>query len=137
MNIDTELMFECLIHLNMFYYPVFATCESIMTAAKYNSIINTPDILRDGAVVFTKLIAELVKILLFRRFKEERRKLITAATLLLTFVTIAALFYSFFIQYPVLKLEMILNSLTTLLAFAEILFGILDILPCCLKRHYY
>ncbi|KAJ8911426.1 hypothetical protein NQ315_005959 [Exocentrus adspersus] len=137
MNIDTELMFECLMHLNLFYYPVFATCETIMTAAKYNSIIDTPYIFQDGAVVFTKLIAELLKILLFRRLKEERRRIATAIAILLTFVTLGALFYSFFIQWPVLKLEMILNSLTVILATTEVFFGTLDLLPCFQKRHYF
>ncbi|KAJ8944324.1 hypothetical protein NQ318_016131 [Aromia moschata] len=137
MKVDTEVMFECLIHLNMFYYPVFATCESIMTAAKYRSIIDTPNILQDGAVVFTKLAVELVKILLFRRFKEERRRIVTAVVVLLTCVTLAALFYAFYEQDPVLKLETILNSLTVLLASTEVVFGILDILPCCQKKHHY
>ncbi|KAJ8966262.1 hypothetical protein NQ317_000536 [Molorchus minor] len=73
MNVDTELMFECLIYLNMFYYPVFGTCETIITISKWRSIVDTPNIIQDGAVVFTKLAAELLKILLFRRFKDQRR----------------------------------------------------------------
>lgn len=73
MEIDAELMFECLIYLNLFYFPVFATCETIMTIAKYRSIIDTPYIGQDAAVVFTRLACELTKILLYRKFKEEKR----------------------------------------------------------------
>ncbi|XP_023018224.1 uncharacterized protein [Leptinotarsa decemlineata] len=137
MNVDTELMFECLIYLNLFYFPVFGTCETIMTAAKYISIIDTPKIDTDAAVVGTKLSVELLKILIYRKFKDFRRRTVTAITVLLTFVTIGTLFYSFFIQSPVLKLESILNSLTIMLATTEVVFGILEILPCCQKPHYY
>lgn len=73
MDIDAELMFECLIYLNLFYFPVFATCETVMTIAKYKSIIDTPYIGQDAAVVFTRLVSELTKILLYRKFKEEKR----------------------------------------------------------------
>ncbi|KAJ8956137.1 hypothetical protein NQ314_006771 [Rhamnusium bicolor] len=62
---------------------------------------------------------------------------VTAVAVLLTLVTIATLFYAFFIQSPVLKLETILNSLTILLTSTEVIFGTLDLLPCCQKRHYY
>ncbi|KAJ8962998.1 hypothetical protein NQ314_005637 [Rhamnusium bicolor] len=132
--IDTELMFECLIHLNMFYYAVFGTCDIFMTIAKYVGPRETLHIYEDGAVMFTKLAAELAKILLFRRYKEERRRLVTAAAVGLTFVTMATLYYGFFIQTPVIRLEYMLNSLTVLLTVTEVVFGILDLLPCCKKR---
>ncbi|KAJ8966261.1 hypothetical protein NQ317_000535 [Molorchus minor] len=64
-------------------------------------------------------------------------KLTTAVAVLLTMVTIGALFYAFFIQDPVFKLETILNSITILLASTELIFGILDLMPCCQKKHYY
>nr|CAI5837348.1 unnamed protein product [Callosobruchus analis] len=73
MDMDTQLMFECLIYLNAFYFPVFGICETIMTAAKYNSIVDTPDIFRDAAVAFTKLSVEMIKMLIYKRFKDLRR----------------------------------------------------------------
>lgn len=75
MSIDAELMFECLIHLNIFHYAMIATCESIMTTAKYISIIDTPTIGRDAAVIFTKLAVELIKIMVFKKFKEKKRSM--------------------------------------------------------------
>lgn len=158
MKLDAELMFECLIYLNVYYFAVFATCESIMTAAKYRSVIYTPKIERDASVVFAILFAEISKILLYRRFKDERRgidiivwwwiwrwfylkylisDLITAIAALLTLVTIAGMLYTFFIQCPVLKLEYILCSLMIMLAGTEIIFGVLQLLPCCKKVQYY
>lgn len=76
MNIDAELMFECLIHLNIFHYAMIATCETIMTTAKYVSIVDTPKIGRDAAVIFTKLAVEFIKIMVFKKFKEKRRSMI-------------------------------------------------------------
>lgn len=76
MKLDAELMFECLIYLNAYYFPVFATCETIMTAAKYRSIIDTPNIARDAIVTFTKLFGEFTKIILFRKYKDERRSIL-------------------------------------------------------------
>ncbi|CAH2000456.1 unnamed protein product [Acanthoscelides obtectus] len=137
MDVDTELMFECLIYLNAFYFPVFGICETIMTAAKYNSIVDTPDIVQDAAVAFTKLSAELIKMVIYKRFKNVRRKITTAIVVFFTFVTFAALIYQLFLQKPIMRLEYILNSITIMLATTEIVFGILDLLPCCQKVHYY
>ncbi|KAH1006210.1 uncharacterized protein LOC125502776 [Dendroctonus ponderosae] len=138
MDIDAELMFECLIYLNLFYFPVFATCETVMTIAKYKSIIDTPYIGQDAAVVFTRLVSELTKILLYRKFKEEKRNLVTGIAVFFTCITISGLVYTFFIQNPVLKLEHILNSLTVILALTEVGFGVLQLaLKCFRKNPYY
>ncbi|KAJ8937545.1 hypothetical protein NQ318_002762 [Aromia moschata] len=73
-HIDAELVFECLIYLNTFYCVVFSTCDTVMTVAKYVSVRKeTPNIHWDGAVTFTKMVLEVAKILLFQKFKEERR----------------------------------------------------------------
>ncbi|CAG9771366.1 unnamed protein product [Ceutorhynchus assimilis] len=138
MDIDAELMFECLIYLNMFYFPIFATCETAMTIAKYASVfVDTPYIGQDAIVVFTRLTCELTKILLYRRFKEEKRNLVTGIAVFFTFITISGLVYTFFIQNPVLKLEHILNSLTVLLALTEVGFGILQLTIKCFRKDPY
>ncbi|CAH1986561.1 unnamed protein product [Acanthoscelides obtectus] len=103
MDVDTDLMFECLIYLNAFYFPVFGICETIMTAAKYNSIVDTPDIVQDAAVAFTKLSAELIKMVIYKRFKNVRRKITTAIVVFFTFVTFAALIYQLFLQKPIMS----------------------------------
>lgn len=72
-KVDAELMFECLIYINAFYYPVFATCESIMALAKYRSTQrDTPNIGVDAAVCFARLLVEIVKLVVFYKYKGER-----------------------------------------------------------------
>ncbi|XP_019865341.1 uncharacterized protein LOC109594566 [Aethina tumida] len=137
MNLDAELMFECLIYLNTFYFPVFATCESIMAIAKYRSIRDTPKIGQDASVVFSRLFAELLKIVLFRKLKDDRRTLATACSVILTLLSICGILYTFFIQDPVLKLEYILGAISIMLTCTEVVFGVLDLLPCCQKVQYY
>ncbi|CAG9768015.1 unnamed protein product [Ceutorhynchus assimilis] len=137
MKVDPELMFECLIYLNAFYYPVFASPEFIMVIAKYQSIRETPNIEQDGAVCFARLIAEILKILVFYRWKEKRRKIVTTFALLMTMVSLATVIYTFGYQDPILKLEKVLCSITVMLTTTEIVFGILFFFPCFKKVDYY
>ncbi|XP_076262896.1 uncharacterized protein LOC143197937 [Rhynchophorus ferrugineus] len=134
---DAELMFECLIYINAFYYPVFASAEFIMVIAKYQSIRETPNIEQDGAVCFARLIAEILKLLIFYKCKEKRKKLVTIFALLMTGVSLATIIYTFGFQDPVLKLEKVLCSLTIMLVTAEIIYGILYFCPCCKRVEYY
>jgi hypothetical protein len=73
MKVDAELMFECLIYLNVFYYPLFFICETILVAAKWQSAVPTPGIDQDASVIFTVLGVEIAKILIYRKFKERKR----------------------------------------------------------------
>lgn len=73
MNVDAELMFDCLIYLNLFYFPVFGVCESIMCIAKYKSIIETKEIGRDAAIVSSVLFAEMLKLVIYRKLRERRK----------------------------------------------------------------
>lgn len=63
--------------------------------------------------------------------------IITGVALFFTFVTILSLLYTFFIQSPILKLELILSVLSILLAVTEVIFGTLQLIPCCQKVQYY
>lgn len=64
--------------------------------------------------------------------------LVTGFAVLLTIGTILSLAYTFFIQYPVLKLEYILNSLTIMLTLTEVFFGVLQLgTKCFVKNPYY
>ncbi|XP_066259968.1 uncharacterized protein [Euwallacea similis] len=137
MKVDPELMFECLIYINAFYYPVFASAEFIMVIAKYQSIRETPNIEQDGAICFARLIAEILKILVFYRWRERRRKIVTAFALLMTFVSVGTVIYTFGYQNPALKLEKVLGSLTIMLTTTEIVFGFLFFMPCFKKVDYY
>lgn len=73
MDVDAELMFDCLLYLNLFYFPVFGICESIMCIAKYRSIILTSRIGIDAAVVSSVLFAEMLKLVIYRKLREHRK----------------------------------------------------------------
>nr|CAH7748875.1 unnamed protein product [Callosobruchus chinensis] len=74
MKADPELMFECLIYINAYYYPVYAVSEAVMTLAKYMSEKkDTPNLGQDAIVCFSRIFMDLFKILLFNRFKETCR----------------------------------------------------------------
>lgn len=73
MKIDAELMFECLIYLNVFYFPMFFICETILVAAKWQSQVATPGIEKDMSVTFGLLTVEVTKILIFRKYKDQAR----------------------------------------------------------------
>lgn len=73
MKVDAELMFECLIYLNVFYYPLFFICETILVAAKWQSAVPTPGIEEDASVIFAVLALEIGKILIYRKFKDRKR----------------------------------------------------------------
>lgn len=73
MNVDAELMFDCLIYINLFYFPVFGICESIMCIAKYRSIMLTRQIETDAAVVSSVLFAELLKLVIYKKLREQRK----------------------------------------------------------------
>ncbi|CAH1370408.1 hypothetical protein MTP99_011987 [Tenebrio molitor] len=137
MKVDAELMFECLIYLNVFYYPLFFICETILVAAKWQSAVPTPGIDQDASVIFTVLGVEIAKILIYRKFKERKRDLVTGLAVIMTFITIAGCLYTFFLQDFVARLEYILCAMMTLLALTEVAFGFLQILPCFKKVQYY
>lgn len=60
-------------YLNMFYYPVFAVSNIGMCAAKYTStVFPTPDIGQDACVQVGLTLSELLKLILFRKFREQR-----------------------------------------------------------------
>lgn len=155
MDVDAELMFDCLLYLNLFYFPVFGICESIMCIAKYRSIILTSRIGIDAAVVSSVLFAEMLKLVIYRKLREHRKGnthilfvntsifnsllsvLCNSLAVFLTLITTSGLLYTFFLQDPVLRLEYILCSIMFLLVSNEILFGFLQIFPCCKRREYY
>lgn len=73
MNVDPELVFDCLIYLNMFYFPVFGICAPLMCLAKHRSGLDTPNIAIDASVVSTIVISEFLKLFLFKKLREQRK----------------------------------------------------------------
>ncbi|KAG5888680.1 hypothetical protein JTB14_022264 [Gonioctena quinquepunctata] len=137
MKFDVELLFECLMYLNAYYFPVFAISEVCMTIAKhYSEKLGTPNLGNDAMVTSTRHFFELLKIILFQRYKEKHRKLVTTAVLFMTLITIGTVYYTVSIQYPTLKLENVLSSLTIMLMTTEIFFGLWCI-TCYRRVEYY
>lgn len=68
-------MFDVLMYLNVFYYPLFALSHPLMTVAKFFSPnYKTPDLIAvDAAIVTTLILSDFVKIIVFRRMREQRR----------------------------------------------------------------
>nr|XP_023019294.1 uncharacterized protein LOC111508103 [Leptinotarsa decemlineata] len=137
MKVDVELMFECLMYLNAHYFPVLVISEVSMTVAKHMSVkLGTPQIDNDAMMCSTRHIFELLKLILFQRYKEKHRKLVTTAVVFMTLVTLGTVYYTVFIQFPTLTLENILSSLTVMLMTTEIFFGVWFI-TCYRKVEYY
>lgn len=161
MNVDPELVFDCLMYLNIFYFPVFGICAPLMCLAKHRSGLDTPNIAIDASVVSTIVLVELLKLILFKKLREQRKgKYLqtfltkTAGTyfnlllqlfsvicnciaVFLTLVTACGVIYIFYLQSPVLKLEYILCSMLSLLIVSELLFGFLQIFPCFKPKEIY
>ncbi|CAG9856917.1 unnamed protein product [Phyllotreta striolata] len=138
MKVDPELMFECLIYINAHYYPVFAVCEIAMLVAKYLSDKkDTPNLDQDAAVCLTRHVAELMKLVGFQVFKYRSRKLVTLAVIVLSLVNVCTVYYNMFLQHPILRLEIVLSCLTSLLLATELLFGFWYLMPCYKKIEYF
>ncbi|XP_050513762.1 uncharacterized protein LOC126889479 [Diabrotica virgifera virgifera] len=138
MKFDPELMFECLLYINAHYFPVIAISEISMLTAKYFSDKkDTPNIDQDAVVCLTRHVCELMKLVMFQRFKYTHKKLITLFSIFLTFMTVGTVYYNVNIQHPILKLEIILSVLTTLLEATEIFFGCWYLMPCYKKVEYF
>ncbi|XP_023019288.1 uncharacterized protein isoform X1 [Leptinotarsa decemlineata] len=138
MKVDVELMFECLMYLNAHYYPVFAISEASMTIAKHISEKkHTPNLDRDAMVCSLRLFIELAKLILFKRYKDDHRKIVTAVVVFMTMITVGTVYYTVFVQDPTLKLENVFSCLTIMLMIVELVFGIWFIIPCNEKVEYY
>lgn len=71
---EADLMFEVLMYINIYYFPVFAVAESFVVSAKYiSNELWTPRIGIDASVVGSVLISELSKLLIYQRTKDNRR----------------------------------------------------------------
>lgn len=95
-----------------------------MTLAKYGSIIDTPNIKTDAIVQGAILISELIKLTSFHKLREHRKELPIIIALLFTLLSVTGLYYIFFIQEPVLKLEMILDSILGIMLVGEVFYSI-------------
>lgn len=135
MKVDAELMFDCLLYINGFYYVLLFPCDSIMSTAKYFSAVLTPDIMFDACITFTMLIIEFLKLILFKKYRDTHRGIISFFVILMNFGTLGCDSYKLFVQDPVLKLEKLLAYLMTTLAITEIVFGSLQL--CIKKKPYY
>ncbi|KAL3281913.1 hypothetical protein HHI36_005117 [Cryptolaemus montrouzieri] len=135
MKLDAEIMFDCLLYINAFYYGMFFACNFVMTTSKYFSVVPTPDIGKDAAVTFTLLAIEFVKLISYKKYKETHRGIISTFVIFMNVGTLTCNYYVLEIMDPVLKLEQLLSILLVLLSFCEIFFGSLQ--PWFKKKPYY
>ncbi|KAK9869496.1 hypothetical protein WA026_003249 [Henosepilachna vigintioctopunctata] len=135
MKLDAEIMFDCLLYINAFYYGMFFSCNFVMTTSKYFSVVSTPDIERDAAVTFTLLAIEFLKLIVYKKYKEKYRGISSTFVILMNFGTLACNFYMLKLMSPVLKLEKLLSILLVMLSSCEIFFGALQ--PWFKKKPYY
>ncbi|XP_044752321.1 uncharacterized protein LOC123312137 isoform X2 [Coccinella septempunctata] len=135
MKLDAEIMFDCLLYINAFYYGMFFACNFVMTISKYYSAVITPNIGRDAAVTFSLLAVEFLKLIIYKKYKEAHRGISSTFVIIMNAVTLACCFYMLKIMNPVLKLEKLLCILLWMLASCEIFFGCLQ--PWFKKKPYY
>ncbi|KAK4878690.1 hypothetical protein RN001_011196 [Aquatica leii] len=70
---DPLLGFDVLLYFNMYFYPTFAVSNVSMWVAKYTSpVFLTPYIGQDGCIQGVLVSSELLKLLIFRRLRQQR-----------------------------------------------------------------
>lgn len=72
---DVILMFDVLLYLNCYYYLLAAVCHPVMVIAKFFSpnYKTSKTIEIDVTIVTILVVADLSKIILFRKLRENRR----------------------------------------------------------------
>ncbi|KAF2885273.1 hypothetical protein ILUMI_20896 [Ignelater luminosus] len=136
---DAQLVFECLMYLNLFYYFMFALANFGIWIAKQsvdNKIYNTPNINRDAYVALTLTVSELLKLVLYRKFRRTHLGWATLLGILFSVLSVFCLLYVFIFQEPVLKLEHCMDSMLFVLLIGEIIYGIYSFLPCCTVKDW-
>ncbi|XP_017784369.1 PREDICTED: uncharacterized protein LOC108568032 [Nicrophorus vespilloides] len=135
---DALLMFDVLMYINGFYFPLFALGHPLMTLAKfYSSNYVTPQwIVVDASVVIILIFGDLMKLLFYKKFREQRKVLAVVVAVLLTCLSLSCILYILLKQENVIKMEYIICSITLVLFSNELAFGLLQCLPCCKKIEY-
>ncbi|KAF5284580.1 hypothetical protein FQR65_LT02406 [Abscondita terminalis] len=123
------LIIDLLMYINLYYYLMYSICSSIITLAKYGSIIDTPNIKRDAIAQVIILISELIKLIIFHKLREHKKEVPIIIALLFTLLSISGLYYVFFLQEPVLKLEMILDSILSIMLIGEVFYSLAGLIP--------
>ncbi|XP_018324785.1 uncharacterized protein LOC108736733 [Agrilus planipennis] len=134
---DALLIFDVLMYVNLYYFPVFSFCNIMMLLAKYLSKkYPTPYIGTDALVQLGLLVSELLKIFLFKRLREQHKGWSVFVAVIFVATSICGLVYVFLLQTPVLKLEYILDAMMSFLLLSEFLYGIFSFMPCCKKHEF-
>lgn len=72
---EADLMFDVLLYINMYYFPVFLVSETGVTIAKYIMIhkSSAQNSTNDYIVMGIMLSSELLKLILFRKLRYTRK----------------------------------------------------------------
>ncbi|KAF5287173.1 hypothetical protein FQR65_LT12302 [Abscondita terminalis] len=92
---------------------------AIWIAKNLSDVYETPNITRDAYIAATLTISELLKLILFKKFRTEHTGWSVLIAIGLTMVSMLALLYVFIIQWPVLRLEYCLDVM--LLMYLKVL----------------
>ncbi|XP_071055921.1 uncharacterized protein [Onthophagus taurus] len=103
--------------------------------AKYTSEeFYTPNIDLDAAVLCIILLAETIKLIMFRKIRDTKPGLSTFLAITLSMISTAGLVYVLVIQHPVLKMEYMVCGVMLALLIGVLMYGFLQFTPCCKKK---
>ncbi|KAK5638069.1 hypothetical protein RI129_012364 [Pyrocoelia pectoralis] len=136
-KMDPLLFFDCLMYLNYYYYYMFTMSNiAIWIAKKWSDVYETPNITRDAYIAASLTISELLKLVLFKKFRPRYTGWSVLMAVFLTVLSMLALLYVFIIQWPVLRLEICLDIMLFVLLTFEVIYGIHVFMPCCAQEEF-
>ncbi|XP_022914612.1 uncharacterized protein [Onthophagus taurus] len=133
---DALLMFDVLMYLNFFYYPMAAFYHPIIILAKFYSPSDDDTTRNDIIVVTAMIFTDLIKLGVYKKIRENRKVIAVIITILLSSITFCCTLHIVIVQKNPTKMERIFSSMTATLYFLELMFGILQFFPCCQKTEY-
>ncbi|KAK5650822.1 hypothetical protein RI129_001851 [Pyrocoelia pectoralis] len=132
---NASLTFEVLLYLNSYYFGLFAVCEIGMNVVKAINL-SLPNFETDFGILLAVCILELFRVILARRGNLTEKAWPVLLALSLTIPSAVGVVYFVFWQSVVLRLEYIICGIQCVFQMAEIVFGILCLLPVCKNPEY-
>ncbi|KAK4878691.1 hypothetical protein RN001_011197 [Aquatica leii] len=109
---------------------------AIWIAKNLSDVYETPNITRDAYIAASLTISELLKLILFKKFRSRYTGWSVVIAVALTISSMLALLYVFIIQWPVLRLEYCLDIMLFVLLSFEVIYGVSAFIPCCMQEEY-
>ncbi|XP_018328101.2 transmembrane protein 216-like [Agrilus planipennis] len=132
---NTSLTFEVLLYLNSYYFGLFSVCEIGINIVKAINL-TLPNIWTDFGILMAICGLELIRVVLGRKGNLTESNWTVLIAILLTLPSIMGVFYFMLWQSLVLRLEYIMCTIQLCFQTAEVVFGVLCLLPICKKTEY-